>query len=727
MVPQGRKHDLEELLAGTRWLRGLAGALVSDPSAADDVAQEAWLVALSRPAAAREPRAWLAGVVKRLAWRQARSTERARRREATVARAEGVPSTEALVERSELQEHLSAAVRALDEPYRTTVLLHYSEGLSLEEIARTQGVPASTMRTRLARALERLRQRLDRTHGDRATWLAALAPLAGAPALPSLTATSISLGTLSMGAKTGFGIAAIAAGIAVLGVTFALREKDRDGLARPGPDVAPQLAASTGIDGPTSQLAETPRIAARQTVQVDPAVAVNQTPLLVFGAVESASGEPVTEASIALWNDEGEQKSATVARDSWSVVGLLPGAWHIRATARSCYPLRDELTLASSSAETRRDLTLQKALALRIRFVDPEGKAVVGTASRTDPILTSLGAVATREHPGLRLLGAETNIPSGGDSGQYLTRRPSGSVEGLPDDCAGLLVLTEPPPVFVSAVLGNLVLESRLVDGTGEEIAFTVDLEGLKSNLSTLTLRLVDAETGAPLEGSVTPRFRNGGVPGVRTGADGVVRVENLVPGLRWLDISARDHQRADRIVRLEPGQMLDLGELRLARERTVKGRVVDEEGRPVTVGFNFLSSDLVRGPLDLERFVGWPGGESFQLPGLGSGEPLLLMRAQDFAVNPLLIETDEQGSLTALARRGTPVLLKHTRQLQRGLHYAIADSAGRPFWLCGVYSEVPIKLRLVPGSYQLLEGQDEVFTLVRTFDVGAHTMVLEP
>jgi hypothetical protein len=213
----------------------------------------------------------------------------------------------------------------------------------------------------------------------------------------------------------------------------------------------------------------------------------------------------------------------------------------------------------------------------------------------------------------------------------------------------------------------------------------------------------------------------------VRTGADGVVHVEKLVPGLRWLDVSARDHQRADRIVRIEPGQTLDLGDLRLARERTVRGRVVDEQGNPVTVGFNFLSSDSVRGPLDLDRFVGWPGGESFQLPGMSSGEPLLLMRSQEFAVNPLLLETDEQGSLIAIARRGTPVLLKHSRQFQPGLRYSIADSAGRPFWLCGVYTEVPIKLRLVPGSYQLLEGQDEVFTLVRSFEVGTSPRVLEP
>lgn len=53
------------------------------------------------------------------------------------------------------------AVMALPEKYRQVVLLHYYQGLSLEEIARALGVPASTARSRLLRARDKLHQQLE--------------------------------------------------------------------------------------------------------------------------------------------------------------------------------------------------------------------------------------------------------------------------------------------------------------------------------------------------------------------------------------------------------------------------------------------------------------------------------------------------------------------------------------------------------------------------------------
>jgi RNA polymerase sigma-70 factor (ECF subfamily) len=49
------------------------------------------------------------------------------------------------------------AVGALAEPMRVVVSLRHFGGLSHEEIARTLGVPAGTVRSRLSRAYERLR------------------------------------------------------------------------------------------------------------------------------------------------------------------------------------------------------------------------------------------------------------------------------------------------------------------------------------------------------------------------------------------------------------------------------------------------------------------------------------------------------------------------------------------------------------------------------------------
>ena len=62
--------DPDELQRRTRWLRGLARQLIGDPTRGDDIAQEAWLVALRRERPASfGSHPWLAGIVRNLVWR----------------------------------------------------------------------------------------------------------------------------------------------------------------------------------------------------------------------------------------------------------------------------------------------------------------------------------------------------------------------------------------------------------------------------------------------------------------------------------------------------------------------------------------------------------------------------------------------------------------------------------------------------------------------------------
>jgi len=170
-------RDLELLLAHSDWLARLARRLVADAAAADDLVQDTWVAALCRPPDAERPaRPWLSSVIRRLA--------------ALRARRQGVcsghrpdpgdpapPADEALA-RVEQERALAGHVLALEEPYRSAVLLRYYRGMSAAQIARELGVPAATVRTHLKRGLERLRARLERTtDGGARAWTAALAPL----------------------------------------------------------------------------------------------------------------------------------------------------------------------------------------------------------------------------------------------------------------------------------------------------------------------------------------------------------------------------------------------------------------------------------------------------------------------------------------------------------------------------------------------------------------------
>ena len=159
-------------------MRRLARDLLADASLAEDAVQQACVTALTRPPTARiAVAAWLRAVVRSCALDLLRSEGRRRRREQRVAKPEPI-APEDTAERLELQEAIVAAVRALGEPYTTTVWLRYFEGLSPGEIARRLGEPVKTIKTRLWRALQLLRVRLDGRRGGRSGWLAAVAPLA---------------------------------------------------------------------------------------------------------------------------------------------------------------------------------------------------------------------------------------------------------------------------------------------------------------------------------------------------------------------------------------------------------------------------------------------------------------------------------------------------------------------------------------------------------------------
>ncbi len=166
---------LEEM----KWVRELARSLLGDKASADDVAQDAWLIASEKvPTDGRPQKPWLSRVVLNLVRMRARTAKRRLSREAAVADTIlPVPTPAELAEQVELQRAVADEVLALTEPYRTTVLLRYVEGLSSVEIALRLQIPNGTVRRRLKTALDEIRRRLNhRADGPSGGWLAALIP-----------------------------------------------------------------------------------------------------------------------------------------------------------------------------------------------------------------------------------------------------------------------------------------------------------------------------------------------------------------------------------------------------------------------------------------------------------------------------------------------------------------------------------------------------------------------
>ena len=171
-----------DLLSDLEWLGQLARRLVSDPDLADDACQEAWLAASRKGHGARIDRQSLTQFVRSYIWRARRSNQRRRAHEFRAARPDQLPSTEELLLIGERQQELWRHLSELPEPYRSTLLLHFQQGIAPGEIASRSGLAVATVRWRLRRGLEVLKESLERDEdGPR---LMGMVPLAVASTHP---------------------------------------------------------------------------------------------------------------------------------------------------------------------------------------------------------------------------------------------------------------------------------------------------------------------------------------------------------------------------------------------------------------------------------------------------------------------------------------------------------------------------------------------------------------
>ncbi|MCB9881825.1 MAG: sigma-70 family RNA polymerase sigma factor [Planctomycetes bacterium] len=174
--------DADTLLSHAPWLRRLARSLVGEDRV-EDVVQQTWLQALSHPPRdAAGLRGFLAKTARHIAWRSHDRESRRSARERKVARVEAIPSTEEALDQLHLQRLVVDAVLTLPESQREVVLLRYFHGVEPARIASRLGIPGSTVRSTLTRALARLRQHLDHNWQGASAWRLAILPLASCEA-----------------------------------------------------------------------------------------------------------------------------------------------------------------------------------------------------------------------------------------------------------------------------------------------------------------------------------------------------------------------------------------------------------------------------------------------------------------------------------------------------------------------------------------------------------------
>jgi RNA polymerase sigma-70 factor (ECF subfamily) len=280
-----------ELERHRTFLVRLARDLTRGEAAAEDLVQDAFVRALERPpASVFALRAWLARVLHHLAVNRMRAEERSAQRERRVARPQGVAPPDEALASLELEAVLVAAMKALDEPYRTTLWLRFHEGLAPRAIAARLDVPVKTVEARLTRGLAALRTDLDRrSGGDRTRWLAGVLVLARVRVAPWVLPIGVGVAMKNL---------VVVAGV-LLALLFAWRQLDRSEapppreLARqeapPGPLAGASVAAPERVDPERAPVAPVPA-----------PTAVPESTALLVRVVWADDGMPAPDVGLIL-------------------------------------------------------------------------------------------------------------------------------------------------------------------------------------------------------------------------------------------------------------------------------------------------------------------------------------------------------------------------------------------------------------------------------------------
>ena len=626
--------DTAALLAHVGWVRGLARELVADAAEAEDVAQDALVSALEHPP--REPGAWpayLRALLRNAFLQRRRSGERRAVRERAGARAEALPSAADSVERLAVHREVVAAVEALDEPYRQTVLLRYFDELPPREIAARLSVPVKTVNTRLHRAHALLRQRLDDGRGgDRRAWALALAALVRPE--PSPVFPRLALGSLGL-------VVAVAIGFWVV---RAVPRSDPLATRTDGAGFSEATVPSEGLDSAASS-------GSRETIEAP------ERRVEMRGRVRTAAGEGIAGAEVDVRFRPADG------------MGLRLGAFGAAA---------EEIGRVRSGADGRFALTVPEGRSFDVR-VRAEGYGVlhrplVAGDGELDLVLAKAGTLAfeVRDPRGTPVEGAAIELCPFGVPEPVREPWIAGRA-----DATGRWTSTEVPPgVYSPSIRGpngpplqllnvaarsGEVVEREVRLPYGSVIEGSVRAAGTDSRSFEATGKLQGPD-GAPIAGAWVGAYaEREGMQGerdwveARSDHDGSFTLAALRPDLPHA-LLVRSPGSATTIACLpDPGTgaQVDLGRVRIEAGGGIEGRVRRDDGSPAAGAI--VVARRMDGPASAGIAESSPTTVVVQISRQGESEPAPV--AEDRTVPACLLETfaiagdDGRFALRDLAR----------------------------------------------------------------------------
>ena len=423
------------------------------------------------------------------------------------------------------------------------------------------------------------------------------------------------------------------------------------------------------------------------------------TLITLFGYVRAPDGhtELDEELGVSASDRLGKQQRAAAGPDgAYSISGLSPGLYWLRAGSTSEGSAHAQVELVATESEHRLDLQLVLAPQVLVKAVDHAGEP-----------LSDLWAlpVATPTPPGEWFEEVLGSVSNHFGVGEFLQR--GFLSERLPDVYLGKLILDVDPPLYVSLLHYQRVVATQRIELGQREVEFVVDRESTLIQPGSVRFRFVDASDGALLaDGSAQ---LDAYATSMLKPTEGDYRVAKEAPGWHEIIAHVKGYERAQRRVLVQPGIENDFGDLRLEREVWVAGAVTDARGVGLASSVRFALFDEATGKA-VRHFSGsgvrTTADGTFKIPGLSRARYIVRVHHADspWALASRLIDV-RNGPVEDVRFElvpGVSLVVRPSGETWRDVRYTIVDANKQLVTSARLFSEEPYPLLLAPGRYEV-------------------------
>jgi hypothetical protein len=502
---------------------------------------------------------------------------------------------------------------------------------------------------------------------------------------------------------------------------------------------AQPVPPAAGLESPCIPLEAETKAEPASAPAAPASTAPESAEILVRGTVRDEKGQPVPSAWLRWVDERGIETVSEVSAGAYSVAGLHAQRYVVGLGSSGWRHEQVDVGIDAQPALQQRDFTVHSNARVLIRILGTDGTPLIGIEDKHEFAGNRLRAYTSPRAPAARLdpdgLVRQASSEYGRFTGHWTLLREHPDIGA---DCLGEVEFYEPLPLFVSLVCGTAVVATRELTELPPEIVFTLDPSALRSQLAGLRVRLLQPDGKTPVTQGDLELFADSS-NSAKADSEGRLELRDKLPGRYALTLRAAGCGWRVTSVVLEPGQILDLGDVVLAPGPNFSLRFVFPEGRQDQVMFVLKpeqpgdplatlgamdNSSYGTGDRDPYPLSGFEPG-TYELRVLGLGDPRD-HESRHLGARPMrvVIGDGAQSEIVVKIEPTTEICLLPPHETTGISRWIVSTADGLPCRRVRIEGRAPTRIGLVPGEYTIARidpqtnslGKAQAFTVVDSF-----------